>query len=80
MTCGTTLTASSDVIFSPDQTGDGRYDSLLTCKWTVYLDDESVIVLHFKAMDIHQSSKCTEDYLEVIENKEFVKFPNLQYF
>ena len=66
MDCGEMLTAPSDVIFSPDQTGDGKYDSFLTCEWTVYLHDEFVIVFHIKEMDIQESSDCKDDYLEVL--------------
>ena len=69
MGCGGMLTASSDMIVSPDQTGDGKYDSLLTCEWTVNLGDDFVIVFHIKEMDIQESSGCKDDYLEVIHKK-----------
>ena len=76
MDCGAMLTAPSDVIFSPDQTGDGKYDSLLMCEWTVHLGDDFIIVFHIKEMDIQESSYCKDDYLEVMHKKKTANHPH----
>ena len=80
MDCGAMLTAPSDMIFSPDQTGDGKYDSLMTCEWTVNLGDDFVIVFHIKEMDIQESSGCKDDYLEVIHKKKATSLFHLHRF
>ena len=65
------LTGHSDLIGSPDQDGDGHYENLVNCLWTIQLHDDYVIVFDILEMDIHRESpnemlKCNTDYLEVL--------------
>ena len=64
--CATVLTGPSGFILSPDQTGDGKYDSYVTCVWTIHLGDDFVIVFDVTEMDIEKTLECRADFLEVI--------------
>ena len=68
--CGAVLTGHSEVIVSPDQDGDGHYETSVNCLWTIQLHDDYVIVFNILEMDIQMESplerpKCKADYLEV---------------
>ena len=64
--CGATLTEPTDIIVSPDQTGNGKYDNFVDCLWTIQLQDDLVIVFHITEMDIQMvTSACKFDVLEV---------------
>ena len=64
------LTGPSGAIESPDQDGDGLYENLVNCLWTINLHDDYVIAFDIIEFDIQMESgtstlHCTGDYLEV---------------
>ena len=53
------------LIESPDNDGDGQYDSNQYCRWTILADENKMVQLEIVEMDIEEEDDCFNDYLAV---------------
>ena len=63
--CGRLLRDIEGSIESPDNDGDGQYDSNQYCRWTILADENKMVQLEIFEMDIEEEDDCFNDYLAV---------------
>ena len=67
-TCGSLLQDTSGSFSSPDDDGDGLYDSNQLCRWTIVAEEHKMIQLQVIELDIEEQGdqeSCYNDYLAV---------------
>lgn len=67
-TCGSLLRDTSGSFSSPDQDGDGQYESNQRCRWTIVAEEHNMIQLQVHELDIEEQESCYYDYLAVSFN------------
>ena len=65
--CGGVITEPQAIIQNRDRDGDGMYDVIDYCVWTIVAPEDTVIKIQFEMLDTQFHPECRTDFLEVCE-------------